>query len=101
MDFNGWFQAHAKGPGVENPLTDDSLTTPPRVLREIVITDPDGNSLTPVAFQSFEECPFPEEIKEEAGLCDVTVVKLQNPLCKTYPLHKKQSGWRNPGFAKD
>jgi len=50
------------------------------VLREIVITDPDGNSLTPVAFQSFEECPFPEEIKEEVP-------------------GSRVSGYHSPGFV--
>lgn len=34
-------------------------------LREIVITDPEGQSVEPVAFETFDACPFPEEIKEE------------------------------------
>eukprot|EP00438_Fugacium_kawagutii_P025900 Skav228515 [mRNA] locus=scaffold3621:84964:94056:- [translate_table: standard] len=33
--------------------------------REIVITDPEGQNVAPVAFETFDACPFPEEIKEE------------------------------------
>jgi hypothetical protein len=36
-------------------------------LREIVITDPEGQNVPPVAFETFDACPFPDEIKDEAG----------------------------------
>ena len=35
--------------------------------REIVITDPEGQNVPPVAFETFDDCPFPDEIKDEAG----------------------------------
>ena len=31
-----------------------------------MITDPEGQNVPPVAFETFDVCPFPEEIKEEA-----------------------------------
>ena len=35
--------------------------------REILITDPDGQKVEPVAFNTFDECPFPDEIRDEVG----------------------------------
>ena len=31
-----------------------------------MILDPEGQSVPPAAFNTFDECPFPPEIKEEA-----------------------------------
>ena len=34
-------------------------------LREILILDPDGQQIPPVAYNTFDECPFPSEVLDE------------------------------------
>ena len=40
-----------------------------KVLREILIMDPDGKQIEPVAFNTFDECPFPGGVLDEVRAC--------------------------------